>query len=760
MKNDMKDEKTGYHYIGKNYPIHDAYEKVTGRAEYTVDMRPHGMLFGKMLFSPIAHAKILSIDVSEAEKLQGVRYIATCMNTSEHVYNSAQRYKGHKMKPDEQVFPKIVRYVGDRVAAVAADTAEIAEKAAKLIKVEYEELPFVLDVEEALREDAPEIHEGGNLLGTLDVNAGNVQKALAESDYVIEGRYSTPIVHHYAMEPHVSMADFDGKNLTVWTSAQNIFAFRLLLSEIYNLPVNRVRVIRPTVGGGFGGKYEMVVEPVAACLAIHTKKPVLVELSRKDSMISTRTRHGAVVYLKTGFNQDGTINAIDYKEIANAGAYAGSTMNVLGGASAKSMMLYHAPNIHFLGLGVYTNLPVAGAMRGYGSPQIETPLELQMEKIAKQLHMDPVELRMKNLVQPGDINPAKKISLGNCRVRECLEKGKEMIGWTETVETSEDGRFRTAIGCSCGVHGNGVAGIMIDTTGIELKMTEDGGVFLFTGNQDIGQGNVVVLKLILAETLDLDPENIVVIDADTTNTPFDMGTFSSRCTWVSGEALRLAAEEFKQMLYREASELLEVEADRLQCRNGCVVSLDDPFKSATFAALALHAQLTSRRGELVVNRPYYSEHNPGSYSADFAKVRVDMQTGEVRVLDFAAVHDVGRAINPMLLSGQIEGGVQMGLGYGLSEELLFDPASGKPLNALTKKYKMFKAADMPPIKIGLVEDGEPFGPYGAKSIGEIATVAVGSAVANAVNRALGAHISDLPISQEKIKKFIDPGTKE
>lgn len=755
----MDENKSTFTYIGKSYPIHDAYQKVTGKAEYTVDMHPDGMLHAKVLFSPVAHARIRSIDVSEAEKLEGVRYIATCMNTPEHVYNSAQRFKGHKMKPDEQVFPKKVRYVGDRVAAVAADTEAIAEKAIKLIRVEYEELPFVLDVEEALLADAPSIHEGGNLLGTLEVNAGDVQAAFDASDFVLEGRYSTPIVHHYAMEPHAVLADYDGKNLTVWSSTQNIFAFRLLLSEIYNIPVNRVRVVRPPAGGGFGGKYEMVLEPVAACLALQTKRPVRVELSRKDTMISTRTRHGAVVYLKMGFNRDGTINAIDYKELANAGAYAGSTMNVLGGASAKSMMLYHVPNMHFLGLGVYTNLPVAGAMRGYGSPQIETPLELHMEKIASALKMDPVELRLKNLVQPGDINPAKKTTLGNCRVKECLNKGSELIGWTSAVETSEDKRYRTAIGCSCGVHGNGVAGIMIDATGIELKMTEDGSVFLFTGNQDIGQGNIVVLKLIVAEALDINPDSIVVIDADTTFTPFDMGTFSSRCTWVSGEAALLAAEDLKSLLYREAAELLETKAERLTCENGGVVSLDSPQKRATFAELALHAQLISRRGELVARRTYYSEHNPGSYCADFAKVQIDTQTGEVRVLDFAAVHDVGKAINPMLLAGQIEGGIQMGLGYGLSEELLFDAATGKPTNALTKKYKMFKAADMPPIKVGIVEDGEPFGPYGAKSIGEIATVAVGAAAVNAVNRALGSQFCDLPVTQAKIMAFLEERKK-
>lgn len=749
-----------YTYIGKGYPIHDAREKVTGKAVYTVDMELPGMLYAQMLFSPVGHAHIKSIDTSRAEALEGVRYIATCENTPDKLFNSAMRFIGHNMKPDEQIFPRKVRYAGDRVAAVVAEDEETAAKAIKLIQVEYEELPVVVDVEEALKEGACPIHEGGNLLGTLEVKAGDVDQALKESDYVYEGRYSTPIVHHYAMEPHASVADYDGKRLTVWTSAQNIFAYRVILSQIFDLPVNRIRVVRPTVGGGFGGKYEMVLESVVSWLAIKMQRPVKLELSRKDTMISSRTRHGAVVYVKVGIQEDGTIRAIDYKELANAGGYAGSTMNVLGGASGKSMMLYHVPNMRFKGLGVYTNSPVAGAMRGYGSPQIETPLEIHLDKIAKELGMDPKELRMKNLVVPGDINPAKKSSLGNCRVKECLAKGCELIGWTDQVTTRENGRYRKAMGFACGVHGNGVYGVMMDTTTIQLRMAEDGSVTIFTGNQDIGQGNGVVLKLIVAETLQLDPDSIELIDADTAVTPFDMGTFSSRCTWVSGEAARQAAEELLEKLKKEASELLDVEEEQLSLDHGALILKGDPTIRASYGELALHAQQVSYRGEFTVNKPFYSAHNPGSYCADLAEVEVDMETGEVKVINFVAVHDVGRAINPLMLEGQIEGGIQMGLGYGLTEELKQDPRTGAVTNAHTKKYKLFRAEDMPKITVATVEEGEEYGPFGAKSIGEIATVSVGAAVVNAVNRAAGICIKDLPATPSKIMAELSKPSNE
>lgn len=754
------EHKKEFTCIGGRYPTHDALEKAMGKAVYTGDLRMPGMLFAKMLFSPVPHAYIKSIDTSQAEALEGVRCIATCMNTTDLLFNSARRFIGHNMKPDEQVFPRKVRYVGDRVAAVAADTEEIAERAVKLIRVEYERLPAVYDVERALEEDAPEIHEGGNRLGRLEVTAGDVDGAMAKACRVFEGRYVMPAVHHFAMEPHTAAASFDGRNLTVWTSTQNIFAFRTLLADICGLPVNRVRVIRPTVGGGFGGKYEMVLESVAAVLAVRTQRPVMLELSRKDSMISTRTRHGAVVYIRAGVSRDGVLQAVDYTEYCNAGAYAGSTMNVLGGASAKSMMLYRMPNVRFTGTGVYTNTPVAGAMRGYGSPQIETPLELFLDRIAGELRMDPVELRRKNLVYPGDQNPAKHVSLGNARIRDCLEKGCRMIGWTPEVTVSQDGRYRRAVGFACGVHGNGVAGVMMDTTTIQLKMTEDGTLLLFTGTQDIGQGSVTVLKLILAETLQIDPDSIEVIEADTATTPFDMGTFSSRCTWVAGESARQAALEMGKLLFREAAELLETEEEALVLDHGAVADRRDPSRRASFQACALHAQQVSRRGELLVTHPYYSEHNPGSYAADFAEVEVDTQTFEVRVLRFAAVHDVGRAINPMTLEGQIEGGIQMGLGYALREELLIDGETGAVSNAHPKRYRIFRAREMPRIEIGLVEEGEEHGPYGAKSVGEIATVAVGAAIVNAVNRAMGIHLTQLPATPERIREAVEARREE
>ncbi len=741
--------------VGGRYPIHDAYEKVTGKAIYTTDLKLPGMLYAQMLFSPVAHAYIKSVDTSEAEAIEGVHYIAHTFNTTEKIFNSALRFVGHKMKPDEQIFPRKVRYVGDRVAAVVADTEEIALKAIKLIKVVYEELPFVIDVEEALKDDAEPIHEGGNLLNKIDVEVGDIKKAIEEADYVFEGRYTTPIVHQFAMEPHSCAANYDGKRLTVYTSSQNIFAYRVILSQLFEMPINRIRMIRPTVGGGFGGEYEMVLESITALLTLKVRKPVLLELSRKDSIVSCRTRHAAIVYLKVAVKKDGTIIGLDYKELVNAGAYASSTMNVIGGSSSKAMMMYRSPNIHYEGIGVYTNTPVGGAMRGYGSPQIQTPLELELDNIARQLNMDPIELRLRNHVIPGDINPLKKFSLGNCKVKECLEKGRELINWTEEVRVSEDGKFRTAIGCASGVHGNGVFGVTIDTTNITLKVTEDGSIILLTGTQDIGQGNVVMMRQIIAEVLQIEQDSIEVIDADTATTPFDMGTFSSRGTYVSGEAARLAGIELRDAILKEAAILLETNVSELDIDDGMIFNIYNPINKVSFADVAIHSQQISQNGEIIINKQYYSHQNPGSYCAGFAEVEVNMETYETKVKRYVAVHDIGKAINPLLVEGQIEGGIQMGLGYGLTEEYIFDDKTGVVTNAHAKKYKIFKAKDMPGITIGLIEEIEPYGPFGAKSIGEISTVAVGAAVVNGINRAIGTMVHDLPATPDRIRKAIE-----
>ncbi|GAA0181680.1 molybdopterin-dependent oxidoreductase [Clostridium sediminicola] len=752
--------KEGYKYVGENYPMQDAIDKVRGKAKYTTDIKLDGMVYAKMIYSTIGHGEILSMDTSEAEKMEGVLHVATPFNSPKKKFNTGYRFKGHKgMDFDEMIFNDKVRFYGDRIGAVVATSEAIAAKALKLIKIEYKEYDVVIDPKEALKEDAPKIHEKGNLLGNVVAKVGDTEKGFEEAEYIFEHEYKTPMVHHYAMEPHSALADWDGKNLTIWTCAQNIYAYRVILSESLGIPMNRIRIIKPVVGGGFGGKNEAVLEPAAAHLAIVVGRPVMMEQTRNECMVSSRTRHAAIVKVKTGHKEDGTLTTIQYDAMLNAGGYATTTLNVLGGMSAKCMMLYSAQNVTFEGTGVYTNSPMGGAMRGYGSPQVLTPLEMHMEEVAKELNIDPVKFKLDNLARPYGKHP-RGGTFGNARVVDCLNKGLELFDWeNKKKNVKSEGNIKRGIGFSTGVHGNGMFPKHIDCTTIEIKMTEDGKFILFTGNQDIGQGIGQALLIIAGEVLGVEPNSIELVESDTKITPFDLGTFSSRGTWVSGRAAKVAAEKMREKIIEVASQMLEIPKEDVKIGYEYAYSAKDENKNVSFEEIAIYAQQEICIGELKVCNTHYSDCNTGSYAADFAEVEVDITTGKVKVVEFVAVHDVGKAINPLMVEGQIEGGIQMGLGYGLTEELVLDPDTGKVKNAHTKKYPIFRANQMPKIKVGLVEEGAEPGPYGAKSIGEIATVPVAAAVISAVNNALGTNMREIPATPERVLKAIEEQSK-
>jgi CO/xanthine dehydrogenase Mo-binding subunit len=763
-------------FVGHALPARGAADKVTGRTRYTGDLRLAGMLHARMLTSPIAHARIKRIDTTRAESLPGVFAVATYKNCPAVRYNSALRFTGHKIPHDETIFPEVVRYVGDRVAAVAAEGPRTAAEALKLIDVEYEPLPAVFDPEEALKPDAPLVHERTNLVGEARADAGDVESAFLASDVVLEGRYTTPAVHHLAVEPHTCVADWDGAKLTVWTPGQNIFAFRLILSQVLGVPMNMVRVIKPPVGGAFGGKLEAVLEPVVAQLAMMTRRPVRMELTRQECMVSTRTRHAAVLYVKAGAKKDGTLTALDFRVITNTGAYATSATTVAGAMGGKAFMLYATPNIRFRGYPVYTNTPVAGAMRGYGSPQLFAALELHMDAMARNLGLDPVEFRLKNLVHPGGLHPATGKSLGNCRIRDCIERAAELIGWqSNALPRSSDapragdalsndapradapggsGRFVRAMGGACGLHGNGLYPLHTDQTTVTLKMCEDGTLVMFTGTQDLGQDALGALAQIAGEVLSIDPGSIEIVDADTELVSFDIGTYASRTIWVGGNAAKRAAEKLLAELKSEAARMMQLGQDDLAPERGSLVSKGNPSRRASYCEIATWTQLHGSRRPLLVTETYDSVANAGSYGAHFAEVVVDTETGKVQVSRYAAVHDVGVAINPLMVLGQIEGGVQMGLGYATSEQLLLDPSTGRVTNAHLKRYKVFRAADMPEIVAEIVDGDESAGPFGAKSIGEASTVPSAPAVINAINNALGTRLADLPATPQKILEAI------
>lgn len=730
-----------YSAIGDSLPIRDAELKVTGRKQYVGDMRVPGMLHAALLCSPLPHARIKSISTDRARALPGVRDVVTYREDPGVLFNSATRFYEHQIPNTERIFDSTVRYVGDRVAAVAADTPEIAQKALELIDVDYEPLPFYTDVEAAAREGAYPIHGESNVITTMVHNAGDLEAGFAQADRIFEDRYSTPPIHHGAIERHVAIADYDytGK-LTIISPNQNVFGYRIILSRIFGLPMSRVRVSSPAIGGSFGGKLEMTIEPVAALLSMRTGRPVRLELSRKQCINATRTRHGSVVYLRTGVKNDGTVVAQDIRIMTNTGAYAGSCMNVLGALSHKVFKMYKCPNIRFTGQPVYTNTPVGGAMRGYGSPQAFFGQQRQLQKIAKALHISLAELQLKNLVEPDALDPIGFYSLGNPRPLDCLRRGLELAeNWGPLDD--EGGKYAIGAGLAMGAHGNGCFGAHRDQICLMIKMNEDGTCVLYTGSHDMGNGSVTAQTQIISSVLHIPTGWITVVEADSDACPWNLGDYASHGIYVAGSAAKKAAEAVARELQKEAAALLGEPEEGLTLEEGGVRSAATG-ELTPLDQVMIHAQNVSRR-EIICQETYAMPAGPTSYGAHLARVRVEKATGKVAVTDYVAVHDVGKVVNRMSIEGQLHGGIHMGMGYALCEGLSFDE-EGRSRNDSFVTNPILRSHQMPRIQVDFIEETEPTGPFGAKSIGEAAVVPAAPAVINAIENALGVEINDLP----------------
>jgi CO/xanthine dehydrogenase Mo-binding subunit len=743
----------GMQKIGSSAAVHDAVQKVTGASRYTDDIGISDLLHAKLLFSDQSHARILSIDSSEAESMEGVRAVLTCFNTTPRFYNSAKRFDEQEIPEDEQIFPRTVRHIGDRIAAVIADTREQASRALRKIQVEYEPLPAVFDPEEALR-------SGGDLyaLPEVLVGGGDPEGAFARADFIFEDVRETSAVHHLALEPHSVIAECrDGLKATVWTSTQTTFAVRLLLSELFDLPRNRIRVIKPTMGGAFGAKIPMILEPVALAAAIMTGRPVKLTLSRKETFFATRTRHATKIRIKSGIMRDGTLAALDIEMILNAGAYCTQSINVGAAAVHDVVNCYRVPDIRARAVPVRTNLPVAGAMRGYGSPQIYLALQTHLAHAARELDIDFFAFQEKNLVRPDALHPVFGSPLGNPRPLDCLRKGAEIFDWEgkkKLPRKTADGHFH-GVGIGIGTHANGVFGAHLDFTAIRLKLNEDDSIILYTGSHDMGNGSVTVQKMIVSEELRIPVERISAVESDTENCPYNLGDYASRGVFVSAEAARRAALSLRRALLEEASLLLGIPAGELEL-NEADVTASVPggagVSGVSRGELLRHIQ-QKRQIELEVTESWANAAGRTSYGAHIAEVSVDGHTGEVTLLSYAAVHDVGRVLNRLGIEGQLEGGIHMSSGYALSEELLFDDR-GAMINTGLKSFRILPAGRMPrELSLAFIEEGEEPGPYGAKSIGECAAVPGAAAIANAVGDALGADILSIPLTPERIREI-------
>lgn len=751
----MREDEFQNGVLGKSHPVLNVNSKVTGSLLYTGDMKLPGMLYGAVLFSPIAHAKIKFIDVTAAKAMEGVHAVVCCRDSPKVRYNG--NGEDSSFKPSETVFDHVVRYAGDKVAAVAAETPLIAAAAIKLIRVEYEPLPFYLDPEEALAEGAYPIHEGGNLMEEVCLSGGDLDRGFAQADRIFEQTYRVPPVHHGALEPHVSLAsyDSDGK-LTVYTPSQDVFGQRLNLSKIFGLSMNRIRVLNPAMGGGFGGKIDLVTEPVAALLSIKCRRPVKLVYTRRQDIASSTTRHGETIYIRTGVKDDGSITACDYKVYLSAGAHSGATSSVAWAAGGKFFKLLNAPNMRYRAYTVYTNCSVAGAMRGFGSPQLFYALNSQLNHIAVKMGFDLPFLMKKNLFDPAAAD-LRGQNLGNYRIKDCLFRGLELFGWEEALKEQKEsrkagGRYRIGVGLGAGPHASSLYGVFADTTGVMLKMNEDGSLTIFTGVSDMGNGSNTIQMMLVSEVLGISMDRIACVKTDTELTLFDVGAYASRGTYVGGGAALKAAREMKEKILREASEILDCPAQELQLRDNGVWRADGSGAGISMDQIAAHAH-NEHETDLVAAVTFGSQAVPISGGVHLVKVQVDTETGKVRPLAYTAVHDVGKVLNPASAEGQLHGGIMMGLGYALSEGLSYDEKGALRQHRLGE-CGLFRADEMPEIRTEFLDSYEPTGPYGAKSVGECATVPSAAAVANAVSNALGHEFTSLPIRPEMILEAI------
>lgn len=748
-----------FNIVGKHVPRNDARAKATGTAIYTDDMKLPGMLHGRILRSPLPHARILRIDTSKAAALPGVRCVITGEDTPKI------KYGNWRLFPDTQdEYPLAidkVRFIGDEVAAVAAVDLDTAEEALSLIEVEYEELPAVFDVESAIAEGAPVLHDycPSNISVNRKIQYGDLEKAFAEADYVREDTFTVHAVSHAYLEPCSSLAqaDLDGR-ITLWTSTQTPYITQCLLAATMNMRENDIRVIKPFVGGGFGGKMELRTwEFCAAFMAKKTGRPVKFTLSREEEFLAGRRRHPMKLTSKVGFKKDGTITGKDLRIHLDGGAYnaMGPTATFLCGNFGA--MLYRYPSYRFFGEHVYTNKPPASAMRGFGAPQSIFATETQMNIAAEELGIDPIELRLKNAQVSGDKIP-DVATISTCGFKESLEKVAEMCDWKEKRAQYKTGEGRgIGIGCYSFISG-GVFNwfnTQYPFSAAEVRAFDDGTVHLLTMAADIGQGCDTVVKQILAEELGLKMEDIRITSADTSMTPqADLGAWGSRLTLMNGNAVIDAARKIKEQIFGMVSVRFNLNViHEMECKDGKVFPKGRPQRSMTFGEAVAMAQ-KANRGEPLVARGYYTPRDKGmvtpafSFGAQVAEVEVDKETGIVQVKKFWTAHDCGTVINPKAVEGQLEGAIQMGLGYTLSEQFIMD--GGKTLNTTFLDYKMPNAMDMPPSETAHIDTYEPEGPMGAKEAGEGLAIPTAPAIAAAVHHATGYRCKDLPITPEKI----------
>jgi putative selenate reductase molybdopterin-binding subunit len=758
--------------VGRSVPKVDGLSLATGRALFTADELPQGCLYGEILTSPHAHARIVEIDTSAAEALPGVRCVLDYRNVPRIAHTTAGQGFPEPSPYDTFMFDSKVRYVGDRVAAVAADTRELARKALSLINVKYEVLPAVFDPEQALEKGAPIIHDEKdiesflpfdpkkNLAAWADATVGDVEHGLKKADVVVGGEFETHYTAHAPIEPHVTLTYLDpNARLVIKTSTQVPFHCRRIVAQTLGIPVRDIRVIKPRLGGGFGGKQEILLEDIAGLLTLRTQRPVLVELSRAKEFTSSRTRHPMRMRMKMGVKKNGDITAIDFDGVLNTGAYGSHALTVLTNVGSKCLGLLHCPNIGFKGRTAYTNLPVAGAYRGYGATQGMFALGQLIDMAAEAIGMDPVDFCLRNHIRTGETSPIFKalgegregvdMNIASCALGECIKRGAKEFGWKKRRGAGRNlpGHLKRGAGMVILMQGSSIP--EIDMAAAAVKLNDDGSINLHCGATDLGTGADTVLTQIAASTLHIPVGDVILIAADTDNAPFDTGAYASSTTYLSGAAVREASEKLLTEIKAVAADALGAKVAELDVGEKCVFVRGNQRKSITYESVARRSMYMKDQRQLIGNASAISHVSPPPFAAHFAEVEVDTQTGFVRVIRYVAAVDCGVAINPTLAEGQCEGAILNALSSCLMEEYIFN-SSGRMLNPTFNHYKLYTTKDAPEIKTMLIETHEPTGPFGAKSVSEINTNGPKPVIANAIYDAIGVRLYKTPFTPESV----------
>ncbi len=759
--------------VGKPETKVDAIKLVKGNPAFTDDVDLTGTLIAKVLYSPHAHARIVSVDDSNARALPGVHAVLHHGNVPRVRYASGGQSYPNPLPYDQVSFDNKVRYVGDRVAAVAADTEEIALAAINLIDVTYEVLPAVFDENEAILDGAPVIHDepdmdgahdaSHNIVHHLKADTGNIDDGFAAADRIFEQTLRVHQVHAAPIETHIAISAWDSdERLVITSSTQVPFHVRRMIAPLLDLPAKRIRIIKPRIGGGFGVKQEMLIEDIVAHLTMATGRPVRLELTREEEFVSSRTRHPQTVTFKTGVDAEGRLTAQELSIVANTGPYGSHGLTVQMVSGLRGLSSYNCPVKKFDCRVAYTNIPVPGAYRGYGAPQALFALEAHMEDIAAELGMDSIEFRRLNWTGVGDpLDIAQQLGEGDqdaavmplvtsSGLEEAVVQGQRAVDWDRRNDPTwkrpaDRPNIRRGLGFAMAMHGTGIPGL--DMGGASLKINDDGAFNLLVGATDLGTGSDTVVAQIAAEVVGVATNDIIVYSSDTDMTPFDTGAYASSTTYISGMATKRAAEQVRDQIIARAALMLGVDAVSIDLHDGAAWSADG--QSVTLEKIALSTLHQEGQHQIMSTASYVSPESPPPYAAQFAEVEVDIETGQVTVTQLVMAVDCGVPINPVTASGQVEGGMVQALGYGHCEEMVYDE-DGRMLNPQFGPYKIYRADEMPRLEAILVQTMEASGPFGAKAIAEIPKDGVAPAIRNAIADATGARIANIPFTPERV----------